>query len=68
MRTLGWRAACAAFVFAALASTAGSRALPPEYDLPLPAVLRVCVEAYAPFVMQRVRAAAGAQACKKRRN
>jgi hypothetical protein len=47
--------ALAAALCAALASAASGAGVPPSYDAPLPAVLRVCVQAYAPFVMQRVR-------------
>jgi hypothetical protein len=54
------RSALAAALCAALASAALGAGVPPSYDAPLPAVLRVCVQAYAPFVMQRVRVFAAA--------
>jgi hypothetical protein len=41
---------------AALACVALAQPLSPAYDTPLPSIVRICVLAYPPFVMQRVRA------------
>jgi hypothetical protein len=49
--------AAAAAALAAL-PRAASAPLPPSYDTPLPSVVRVCVQPYAPFVLQRVRRSA----------
>ena len=42
----------------ALASAVASTPISPSYDVPLPSVVSICVLAYPPFVMQRVRAGA----------
>jgi hypothetical protein len=39
-----------------LACVALAQPLSPAYDTPLPSIVRICVLAYPPFVMQRVRA------------
>ena len=48
---------CAAALFA-LASAFASTPISPLYDNPLPSVVRICLLAYPPFVMQRVRSCA----------
>ena len=51
----------AALLAATLVGTGNGAAnpLPPQYDTALPTLLKVCVQAYPPFVMQRVRARVG---------
>ena len=45
-----------------LASAVASTPISPSYDVPLPSVVRICVLAYPPFVMQRVRPGASERA------
>ena len=54
MRSAG--AAAALCLLAARAGVAAQPALPPRVlDGPLPALVRICVQPYAPFVLPRVR-------------
>ena len=54
--TRGWaRLLLAAALTALLRDSASSAPLAPLLDAPLPPVVRICVQAYTPFVVQRVR-------------
>ena len=60
-----WRAGTArllrALCCAALVAAASSGPL--VYDSPVPAVVRVCVSVYVPFILERVSSARGARRC-----
>ena len=47
-------------VLAVFAAVALAAPISPSYDTPLPPVIKICVLAFPPFVMQRVRACCAA--------
>lgn len=57
MRRVGPAALLCAACVAAIAAGATGTHTPLQYDAPLPAVVRVCVMVYPPFVLERVRCA-----------
>ena len=62
-RAVMQRALVVGAVVALAAAVANGAPISPSYDQPLPPVIKICVVAFPPFVMQRVRAAVRENGC-----